>query len=82
MPSAHLDVEALYVALDRKRRQERISGSEVLRRSGVGTTSRSAWTRIAHGEGLSADNLVRLLLWLGETDVRAFVTESDGGGAR
>jgi transcriptional regulator with XRE-family HTH domain len=81
MPSPRLDTEALYVALDRKRRQERISGAEVLRRSGVGTTSRSVWTRIAHGEGLSADNLVRLLVWLGETDVRWFVTESDGGGA-
>jgi transcriptional regulator with XRE-family HTH domain len=76
--SPRLDVEALYVALDRKRRQLRISGAEVLRQSGVGDTSRSTWTRIAHGQGLSADNLVRLLVWLGETDVKAFVAE--GGG--
>jgi transcriptional regulator with XRE-family HTH domain len=71
-----LDVEALYVALDRKRRALRISGAEMLRQSGVGDTSRSTWTRIAHGEGLSADNLVRLLIWLGETDVSKFATDS------
>lgn len=81
MSSPRLDVEALYVALDKKRRQERISGAEMLRRSGVGTTSRSVWTRLAHGEGPSADNLVRFLLWLGETDIRAFVADAESGGA-
>jgi transcriptional regulator with XRE-family HTH domain len=68
-----LDVEALYVALDRKRRQLRISGAEVLRQSGIGIRSRSVWTRLAHGDGPSADNLVRFLVWLGETDVKPFV---------
>jgi transcriptional regulator with XRE-family HTH domain len=77
VPSPRLNVETLYVALDRKRRQMRISGAEVLRQSGVGDTSRSTWTRIAHGEGLSADNLVRLLVWLGETDVQKFATEAE-----
>jgi hypothetical protein len=77
-----LDVEALYVALDRKRRQLRISGAEVLRRVGIGTTSRSVWTRLAHGEGMSADNLIRFLLWLGETDVRPFVRALPTGAKR
>jgi transcriptional regulator with XRE-family HTH domain len=77
MTGPTLDVEALYVALDRKRRQERISGAEMLRHSGVGTTSRSVWTRLAHGEGPSADNLIKFLVWLGETDVSKFVRHGD-----
>lgn len=73
-----LDTEALYVALDRRRRELRISGAEVLRQSGIGIRSRSVWTRLAHGEGMSADNLVRFLVWLGATDVRPFVKENSG----
>jgi hypothetical protein len=79
MSSPQLDTEALYVALDRKRRLLRISGAEMLRQSGVGTTSRSVWTRLAHGEKPSADNLVRFLVWLGQTDVQAFVADQRGG---
>lgn len=67
-----LDREALYVALDRKRRHERLSGRELLRRAGVDTPS--TWTRLARGAEVSLDTFLRLLAWLGESDVRPYST--------
>lgn len=67
-----LDREALYVALDRKRRYERLSGRELLRRAGVDTPS--TWTRLARGAEVSLDTFLRLLAWLGESDVRPYST--------
>lgn len=68
------DVEALYVALDKRRRQRNISARELLRQAGFGNSA-SIWTRIGHGQSLSADALVKLLAWLGETDLKPYMTE-------
>jgi transcriptional regulator with XRE-family HTH domain len=67
------DPEKLYVAVDRRRRELRISRREVLRQ--VGENTPSALTRIGQGSHPSADLLCRLLLWLGDTDVSGFVSE-------
>lgn len=70
-----LDVEALYVDLDRKRRTLRISGREVLRRSGV--CGPSIWTRLSRGGAPDVDNLVRLLAWLGTTDLAPYIVADE-----
>lgn len=74
-----LDVEALYVALDKHRRQlardraTRISWREVARELGI---SQSTFTRLGvHNRPTSADILVLLLGWLGETDLAPYLTE-------
>lgn len=73
------DPEALYVAIDRRRRELGISKREVCRQ--VGEHTPSAVTRIGRGTHPSADLLVRILHWLGETDVGAYMApvESDDG---
>ncbi|MFC7330797.1 helix-turn-helix domain-containing protein [Marinactinospora rubrisoli] len=59
---AALDLDALYVALDRRRRAHRMSWRAVAAQAGV---SPSLLTRIGRGgPAPSADNLVRLLGWL------------------
>lgn len=78
MSSPRLDVEALYTALDRQRRKARLRWRDVAKEAGV---SPSTFTRIGQGNRPDADGLVRLLLWLGETDVRAFVADAESGGA-
>lgn len=70
MPSPRLDVEALYVALDAQRRRARLRWRDIAREAGV---SPSTLTRIGQGNRPDADGLVRLLVWLGQTDVLAFV---------
>lgn len=75
--SIRLDPEALYVALDRKRRQLRISGAEMLRQAGI-RGSRSIWTRLAHGYLPDATNLARLPVWLGDTDLKPYIIEETG----
>lgn len=57
-----LDQEALYVALDKKRRQSKLSWRGLGKRIGV---SSSLFTRLAYGKGNpTADNLITLILWL------------------
>lgn len=65
------DPEALYVAIDRRRRALRISNREVLRQ--IGEHTPSSLTRLGHGRQPSADLLVRLLHWLGETDLAPYI---------
>jgi hypothetical protein len=65
------DPEALYVAVDRRRRELRISSREVLRQ--IGEHTPSSLTRIGQGRQPSADLLVRLLHWLGEMDLAPYV---------
>lgn len=72
-----LDSDALYVALDRKRRDERLSWREVQRQAGIPTSSTA--TRLGRDHSLSADNLVRFLVWLGDTDVAQFVIKDAPG---
>lgn len=69
----HLDAEALYTAIDRERRRRRIRGHrEVLRQAGI--PGPSLLTRLGQGHLPSADNLVRLLAWLGETDLAPYIS--------
>lgn len=65
------DSEALYVALDKHRRELRISGRELLRQAGIHTPS--TLTRLGRGDSLSADTLAALLVWLGKTDVAPYI---------
>jgi transcriptional regulator with XRE-family HTH domain len=72
------DPEKLYVAVDRRRRELRISRREVLRR--VGENTPSSLTRLGQGSHPSADLLCRLLVWLGDTDVTNFVSPINEDG--
>lgn len=66
------DIDALYVALDRKRRAERISWRELMRQAGfVGS---ALTTRLSRGCQMNTDSLALLLAWLGDTDVRPYIT--------
>lgn len=70
------DPEALYQAVDKRRRELRISHREVLRRVGLGGQP-SVTTRLGHGLGINADNLVALLAFLETTDMGPFIRRTD-----
>lgn len=74
--TVRFDPEKLYVAVDRRRRELRISRREVLRQ--VGEHTPSSLTRLGQGAHPSADLLCRFLVWLGDTDVAAYLTPIDG----
>jgi hypothetical protein len=72
-PLPRLDCEALYTAVDRERRRRRVRGNrEVLRQAGIGGSS--LLTRLGQGHPPAADNLVKLLAWLGSLDLTPYVT--------
>jgi hypothetical protein len=71
--SVRFDPEKLYVAVDQRRRELRVTGREVLRQ--VGERTPSALTRLGQGAHPSADLLCRLLVWLGDPDVSNYVSE-------
>ncbi len=71
--AVRFDPEKLYVAVDARRRELRVSQREVLRQ--VGEHTPSSLTRLGQGAHPSADLLCRLLVWLGDTDVRRFISE-------
>lgn len=77
--AVRFDPEALYAAIDRRRRELRISGREVLRQ--IGEYTPSALTRLGQGRQPSADLLVRLLHWLGETDLSPYIAPVSVEGA-
>jgi len=62
MPEGHLDVEALYAALDARRKSKDLSWREVAREAGV---SPSTLTRMAQGKRPDVDGFAALLGWLG-----------------
>jgi hypothetical protein len=68
------DVDALYVALDRERRTRRLSWRGLFREADVADVS--LITRLSNGKAPSAHNLVRLLMWLGNTDIKPYIRES------
>lgn len=71
MSKARFDVEALYTRLDKQRRSQRLQWREVSRQAQVHA---SLFSRMGlQGLAPNLDNLVRLLLWLGETDIAAYV---------
>lgn len=73
MTKPALDVDALYVALDRQRRRDRKKWRDVAHEAGL---SASTLTRLGQGKRPDADGLVRLLAWLGTTDLAPYITAS------
>jgi len=74
------NVEALYLALDKRRRERRITWRQIGREANLANQP-SLMTHIARGARPSANNLVRLLLWLGETDLKPYIHTSGDGAA-
>jgi hypothetical protein len=70
-----IDPEALYAALDRERRRRRLSRRELLRQ--VGERGPSGMTRLGQGRLPSANGLARYLVWLGDTDLRPYLTTEE-----
>lgn len=70
--SVRFDPDALYVALDRKRRTRRISWRGLCREAGCAP---STTTRLAHDQLPDVHNLARLLTWLGDTDLGPYITD-------
>jgi hypothetical protein len=70
--TVRFDPEKLYVALDRRRRELRISRRELLRQ--VGERTPSSITRLGQGNNPSADLLARFLVWLGDTDLAPYLS--------
>lgn len=66
-----LDVEALYAALDRRRRGERLRWRRLAPIVGV---SPSTFTRLSQGCVPNVEGLIRMLAWLGETDLKPYLT--------
>ncbi len=73
MPQAHLDVGALYGALDARRRSKKLSWREVAKQIGV---SPSTFTRMAQGKRPDVNSFAALVEWLGMQADR-FLTSSD-----
>jgi hypothetical protein len=70
--SGLFDSDALYIAIDRQRRQRRISFRQIAREAGL---QPNTTTRLGQGRAISADVLIRLLIWLGETDLKPYIKE-------
>lgn len=66
-----LDVEKLYVALDKVRREKHLLWRDIARDAGVST---STFTRMGlYHQKPNADGLIRILGWLGAYDISPFV---------
>jgi transcriptional regulator with XRE-family HTH domain len=76
MPDTTVDVEALYAALDSKRKANETSWREVARELEI---SPSTFSRMAQGRRPDVDTFATLLRWLGmpaESFIRSTRTES------
>jgi transcriptional regulator with XRE-family HTH domain len=71
---SRFDVEALYTAIDRRRRTHHLHFRDVAAQSGV---SPSTLTRLGQGRHPDVDGLVRLLAWLGTTDLAPFLRTTE-----
>lgn len=71
------DAEAFYVAIDRVRRQRRLSWRAVRRETGVPS---STFTRMGlYWRNPSADTIARLVMWSLLTDIRPYITQAPAG---
>lgn len=68
-PRIYFDVQRLYERLDRARTERLISWAQLCSEAGV---NKSVTSRMAYGREPNPDNLLRLLLWLGDTDVSTY----------
>lgn len=62
MTEAHLDIPALYAALDANRKEKDLSWRDVAREAGV---SPSTLTRMAQGKRPDVDGFAAMIAWLG-----------------
>ncbi len=69
-----LDTEALYAAVDRQRRRQRLSWRNTALHVGV---SPSSFTKLGHGRPPDADRLLLILAWLGTTDLKPYITHDE-----
>jgi transcriptional regulator with XRE-family HTH domain len=78
LPETTIDVEALYAALDSKRKAHETSWREIARELQV---SPSTFSRMAQGRRPDVDTFATLLRWLG-MPVESFMrsTREEGGG--
>lgn len=74
MPETTVNVDALYAALDTKRRSRESSWREIARELDV---SPSTFSRMAHGRRPDVDTFATLLRWL-NVDAEAFMTGGEG----
>lgn len=72
---ARFNPEALYLALDKQRRARVISWRRVALECGAKNIS--VGPRLGRGVDVHADTLVRLLAWLGETDLKPYITTTE-----
>lgn len=71
-PTVVFDSDSLYIALDRKRRADKLTWRDIARTTGVPA---STFTRLGQGKHLSLANLVKVLGWLGAgTDLAPYLT--------
>jgi hypothetical protein len=68
-----VDSEALFEAIDKKRRHLRMPRAQVSALLGI---SRGRYTQWSTGGGIGSDALLRACVWLGK-DVRDFVHEEE-----
>lgn len=68
-----LDAEAIYLAVERKKRGLRMSWRRVSIESGVSLTGdTTVWKRLGRGHVPGTPNLLLMLLWEGRTDLRTW----------
>lgn len=73
-PGPRFNPEALYLALDKRRRERRISWRAIAGEAGVGIFT---GPRLGRGQDVHSDTLVRLMVWLGETDLTPYMSSAD-----
>lgn len=76
------DSHRLYIALNRARSSRGITWNKVATRAGVGPTSLNAFIRQFEQPGepkkaMAVENLVRLLDWMGQTDLGPYMVDED-----
>lgn len=69
---AELDMQRFVAAIDARRRERHMSWRDVMAEIGG---SCSLITRLGNGRMPDAVNVVRLLVWLGETDLAPYLTD-------
>jgi transcriptional regulator with XRE-family HTH domain len=78
MPDTTIDVQALYAALDSKRKAARTSWRDVARELDI---SPSTFSRMAQGRRPDVDTFATLLRWL-EMPAEAFMRSKKGGAPK
>lgn len=73
-PIPRFNCEALYLAMDRQRRDRRLSWRGVGREMGI-PNQPSLMTRLGHDQPPGLNNLVLMLAWLNTSDLKPFITE-------